>query len=157
MTTTEFIELLPQAKLLEKVKVYNISVYKLLEVMNQRIEVLLDREHTIGHAYFWSLMDLQSDEERAEDLANIFENRIIPLLQEYFFSDWERIGWVLNDPAKDSKDKFIQVDNLTPDVKSLFHDSVTDQIMDRRYRINNEAFNRAKAYAGIIPADLQAE
>lgn len=153
----EFIELLPEPKRLEKIKVHNVSVYKLLEVINQRIEVLLDREHTIGHAYFWSLMDLQSDEEREEELANIFENRIIPLLQEYFFSDWERIGWVLNDPAKDSNDKFIQVDNLTPDVKWLFHDSVTDQIMDRRYRINNEAFNRAKAYAGIVPADLQAE
>lgn len=153
----EFIELLPQAKLLKKIKVYNVSVSELLEVINQRIEVLLDREHTIGHAYFWSLMDLQSDEEREEELANIFENRIIPLLQEYFFSDWERIGWVLNDPAKDTDDKFIQVDNLTPDVKSLFHNSVTDQIMDRRYRINNEAFNRAKAYAGIISTDLQAE
>ncbi len=102
-------------------------------------------------------MDLQSDGEREEELANIFENRIIPLLQEYFFSDWERIGWVLNDPAKDTEDKFIQVDNLTPDIKSLFHASVTDQIMDRRYRINNEAFNRAKAYAGIISANLQAE
>ena len=153
----EFIELLPQAKLLEKVKVYNVSVSEILAVMNQRIEVLLDREHTIGHAYFWSLMDLQSDEEREEELANIFENRIIPLLQEYFFSDWERIGWVLNDPAKDSNDKFIQVDNLTPDIKALFHDSVTDQIMDRRYRVNNEAFNRAKAYAGIISADTQVK
>ena len=153
----EFIELLPKPALLGDIEVYNILISKILEVMNQRIEVLLDRDHTIGHAYFWSLMDLQSDEEKEEELANIFENRIIPLLQEYFFSDWERIGWVLNDPAKDSKDKFIQVDNLTPDVKWLFHDSVTDQIMDRRYRINNEAFNRAKAYAGIVPVDLQAE
>ncbi|MGE6439951.1 AAA family ATPase [Psychrobacter sp. NPDC078409] len=153
----EFIELLPEPKRLEKVRIYNVSVSELLEVINQRIEVLLDREHTIGHAYFWSLMGLQSDEEREEELASIFENRIIPLLQEYFFSDWERIGWVLNDPAKDSNDKFIQVDNLTPDVKSLFHDSVTDQIMDRRYRINNEAFNRAKAYAGIVSSNLQAE
>ncbi|MGP5548879.1 AAA family ATPase [Psychrobacter alimentarius] len=153
----EFIELLPEPTHFKEIKVHNIPVSEILEVINQRIEVLLDREHTIGHAYFWSLMDLQSDEEREEELANIFENRIIPLLQEYFFSDWERIGWVLNDPAKDSKDKFIQVDNLTPDVKWLFHDSVTDQIMDRRYRINNEAFNRAKAYAGIVPTDLQAE
>lgn len=153
----EFIELLPEPSHLKEVKVHNVPVSEILEVINQRIEVLLDREHTIGHAYFWSLMELQSDEEREEELANIFENRIIPLLQEYFFSDWERIGWVLNDPAKDSNDKFIQVDNLTPDVKWLFHDSVTDQIMDRRYRINNEAFHRAKAYAGIVPADLQAK
>src|SRR5690606_1083422 len=95
----EFIELLPEPSHLKEVNVHNVSVSEILEVINQRIEVLLDREHTIGHAYFWSLMDLQSDEERAEELANIFENRIIPLLQEYFFSDWERIGWVLNDPA----------------------------------------------------------
>lgn len=153
----EFIELLPKPALLGEIKAYGVLVSKILEVINKRIEVLLDREHTIGHAYFWSLTDLQSDEEREEELANIFESRIIPLLQEYFFSDWERIGWVLNDPAKDTDDKFVQVDNLTPNIKSLFHGSVTDQIMDRRYRINNAAFNRPKAYVGIITSDLQAK
>ncbi|WP_320157858.1 AAA family ATPase [Psychrobacter urativorans] len=76
----DFIELLPQPELLEGVEVYDIEIADLLEVINQRIEVLLDREHTIGHSYFWSLKDLNTDKEREIELGNIFKRRIIPLL-----------------------------------------------------------------------------
>ena len=153
----EFIETLPDPSLLSDIEVFGIQLSDLLTVMNQRIEVLLDREHTIGHAYFWSLKDLDSDKALEIELANIFENRIIPLLQEYFFSDWERIGWVLNDPAKKPEHRFIQVGNLQPDVAELFHSSVTDQIMDRRYHINTEAFTMPEAYTGIVSVDTQAD
>ena len=153
----EFIETLPDPSLLSDIEVFGINVSDLLTVMNQRIEVLLDREHTIGHAYFWSLKDLGSDDALEIELANIFENRLIPLLQEYFFSDWERIGWVLNDPAKKPEHRFIQVGNLQPDLAELFHSSVTDQIMDRRYHINTQAFTMPEAYTGIVYVDTQAD
>jgi hypothetical protein len=62
---------------------------KLLDAMNRRIAVLLDREHQIGHTYL-----LRVDTVTA--LASTFRNRIMPLLQEYFYDDWEKIRAVLN-------------------------------------------------------------
>ena len=62
---------------------------ELLTAMNRRIAVLLDREHQIGHTYF-----LRVDTPAA--LASTFRTRIVPLLQEYFYDDWEKIRAVLN-------------------------------------------------------------
>ncbi len=62
----------------------------LLAAMNRRITVLLDREHQIGHTYFLGVDTLAA-------LASTFRTRILPLLQEYFYDDWEKIRAVLND------------------------------------------------------------
>ncbi|MBP2281348.1 5-methylcytosine-specific restriction protein B [Psychrobacter sp. PL19] len=145
----DFIELLPKPELLEGVEVYDIEIADLLKVINQRIEVLLDREHTIGHSYFWSLKDLNTDDEKEIELGNIFKRRIIPLLQEYFFSDWERIGWVLNDPSKHNSEQFIQTGNISPAISELF-DSSINGLNDRRYHINETAFNNPESYKKIL-------
>jgi len=145
----DFIELLPKPELLDGIIVHGIAVSEILTVMNQRIEVLLDREHVIGHSYFWSLKDLDSDDEREIELGNIFKRRIIPLLQEYFFSDWERIGWVLNDPSKNTSEQFVQTREITPTVSELFHSSITG-LNDRRYHINKTAFNNPESYRKIL-------
>ena len=63
---------------------------KLLEAMNRRIAVLLDREHQIGHTYLLGINSLPA-------LASTFRHRIMPLLQEYFYDDWEKIRAALND------------------------------------------------------------
>ena len=63
---------------------------RILSAMNRRIAVLLDREHQIGHTYFLGVDTL-------ELLASTFRVRIMPLLQEYFYDDWEKIRAVLND------------------------------------------------------------
>ena len=60
--------------------------------MNERIALLLDREHQIGHTYFLNLRNLGV-------LAGVFRNRILPLLQEYFFDDWSKIRAVLGNNA----------------------------------------------------------
>ena len=62
---------------------------KLLAAMNHRIAVLLDREHQIGHTYFLGM-------DTVELLASTFRTRVMPLLQEYFYDDWEKIRAVLN-------------------------------------------------------------
>jgi len=62
---------------------------KLLAAMNRRICVLLDREHQIGHTYFLGVGTV-------ELLASRFRTRVMPLLQEYFYDDWEKIRAVLN-------------------------------------------------------------
>lgn len=145
----DFIELLPKPELLDGITVHGIAVSEVLTVINQRIEVLLDREHTIGHSYFWSLKDLGSDDEKEIELGNIFKRRIIPLLQEYFFSDWERIGWVLNDPSKQTSEQFIQNGNISPAISELF-DSSINGLNDRRYHINETAFNNPESYKKIL-------
>ncbi len=152
----EFIELLPNPSLLSGVSVYGIPIDELLDTMNQRIEVLIDRDHTIGHAYFWPIKEADSEQVRQNLLAQIFEKRILPLLQEYFFSDWERIGWVLNDPAKTEVTRFIQTDNLGKSTSQLFGSAISaEQISDRRYRINRAAFTNPVAYRGILSAQVK--
>lgn len=87
----EFIEMLPDLEVLNSLEVENINIRLMLEKINQRVEYLYDRDHTIGHAYFMSLKENQT----LEELENIFKNKIIPLLQEYFYDDWEKILMVL--------------------------------------------------------------
>ncbi len=143
-----FKEMLPNHQLLKGVLVEGIDIGELLEVMNQRIEVLLDRDHCLGHAYF---MSLKSGDPLAR-LDSIFRNQILPLLQEYFFEDWQRIQWVLNDHRKLKADRF--VDYLQPDLNSLFGSSVKG-VQGGIWRVMPEAFKRASAYAGIIAAETE--
>jgi len=143
-----FIEMPPKPELLKNVYVHGIGMEKLLNVMNDRIEVLLDRDHLLGHSYFMPLVSA-SEEDRKGILANIFRHSIVPLLQEYFFDDWERIQWVLNDPAKDNAHKFILSSGNTA-LEKLFPKDITEQLSDRRYRIHEEAFNHPEAYQGIL-------
>nr|WP_324496965.1 hypothetical protein [Haliscomenobacter sp.] len=77
-----------QIEKFKDVKCTGINLQKLLETINQRIEKLLDRDHQIGHSYFMSVASL-------DDLKVAFQNKIIPLLQEYFFGDYGKIGLVL--------------------------------------------------------------
>ncbi|MEX6520010.1 McrB family protein [Fusobacterium animalis] len=85
-----FIEIMPQYDILKNRKIKNIELDLLLIVINERIEFLLDREHTIGHSYFLNINTF-------EDLVQVFRNSIIPLLQEYFYDDFEKIKSVLGD------------------------------------------------------------
>ena len=72
--------------------VAGVNCRKMLRAMNERIALLMDREHQIGHTY---LLEVES----IEDLADRFRNRIFPLLQEYFYDDWRRIDAVLGGNA----------------------------------------------------------
>lgn len=68
----------------------DVNVAELFTVINDRIELLFDRDHLIGHAYFFVTS--------LEDLRDAFVHRIIPLLQEYFYGDWEKVCLVLGCP-----------------------------------------------------------
>ena len=92
-----FEEMMPNSILLENLVVDGIKIDNLLEVINKRVEYLYDRDHTIGHAYFMSLENLETKEDKKAELENIFRNKIIPLLQEYFYDDWEKVRLVLGD------------------------------------------------------------
>lgn len=85
-----FIEKEPDPFLLPE-DVGGINLRKLLIVVNSRLERLTDRDHRIGHAFFINV----TDDDVIEELRAIFRNQVIPLMQEYFYGDWSRIGLVL--------------------------------------------------------------
>ena len=102
----EFIEMMPDPDVLRGRNVADVDLSKLLAVMNKRIEMLYDREHMMGHAYFISVKTMPQ-------LAECFQKKVIPLLQEYFFDDYEKIGWVIG-KASDPRDcAFVKVREKT--------------------------------------------
>lgn len=134
-----FVEMQPDSSLLRDVVVDGIDIAEMLDTMNRRITVLLDREHTIGHSY---LLPLKA-ESSAEKLAEIFENKIIPLLQEYFYDDYEKIQLVLGDNQKN--DNSIRFVVKKSDAVKLFGNADIDY--PEFYEVNREAFKRIEAYA----------
>jgi hypothetical protein len=96
-----FTEMLPNSSVIkDNISITGIEVEKLFETINSRIEFLIDKDHTIGHSYFLKIKDNQT----IEALALIFKNEIIPLLNEYFYGDFEKIQLVLGE-NKDWKSK----------------------------------------------------
>ena len=83
-----FKEMLPDPTVLETEQVGGIRMEDILTVINQRIELLIDRDHTIGHSYFIGV-------DSEEKLLTAFKDKVIPLLQEYFYGDYGKIGLVL--------------------------------------------------------------
>jgi len=122
----EFIEMLPDLEVLDGLEVDGINVKSMLGKINQRVEYLYDRDHTIGHAYFMSL----KDNPTLEELENIFKNKIIPLLQEYFYDDWEKILMVIGKG-------FIEIEVIKDDI---FDYKVDDYLEEEKctYKIKNK-------------------
>ena len=100
----EFEEMLPNSSLLSDIICEDINFEYLLNTINGRIEKLLDKDHQIGHSYFMNSNNTLS----IRDLQSIFKNKIMPLLQEYFYGDFGKIGLVLgNSFIKENKEKTI--------------------------------------------------
>jgi 5-methylcytosine-specific restriction protein B len=128
--------------LLRDILVDGINIAIMLTVMNKRITILYDREHTLGHAFFMPLKELPT----IEKLAEIFENKIIPLLQEYFFDDWDKIRRVLGDDKKKMGTPFIAKD----EAKNLFEfEYESDDDVAVFYTINKEALKNSASYKNI--------
>ena len=140
----QFKEMQPNPEVLEGINVEGISIKDMLTRMNKKISVLFDREHTIGHAYF---MPLKKDNS-LDALAVIFENNIIPLLQEYFYDDYEKIRLVLGDNRKANESEQFVVAKAT-DYSELFGDTDLDSDDAFSYEINKQAFGNIEAYKYI--------
>lgn len=154
----KFVEMMPRPELLRDIlvtgedgKASGIDLEKMLTAMNDRIEFLLDREHTIGHAYF---MGDFKDKPTLAGLADIFRNRIIPLLQEYFFDDYSKIRLALGDNAKPKDIQFFTDFTKEKKPADIFMGNTTDLIDEDRtiYRLNDTAFEDPAAYTAIYQA-----
>lgn len=144
----EFIEMMPDVSKLS-MDCEGINLQELLKAINTRIEYLLDREKTIGHAFFIGV-------ENLNDLKSIFQNKIIPLLQEYFYNDYALINAVLNDNGmifEDKKDdKYLQKIKNLDSVNSersiyniaSFDDKIWDKIEIYQAIYNDEIANKLK-------------
>ena len=83
-----FVEMMPNVSLLESKEINGINLKDVLSTINDRIEILIDRDHTIGHSYFMNI-------NNSKELKLAFKDKIVPLLQEYFYGDYGKIGLVL--------------------------------------------------------------
>ncbi|EOH1504699.1 McrB family protein [Campylobacter coli] len=134
----EFVEMMPDVSKLSD-NCEGVDLQKLLEAINTRIEYLLDREKTIGHAFFIGV-------ENLEDLKKVFQNKIIPLLQEYFYNDYALISAVLNDNGMIYKDK--EDDKYLQKIKNL--DNVdSEKIIYNIASFDNKIWNDIKTYQAI--------
>jgi 5-methylcytosine-specific restriction protein B len=139
-----FKEMPPRPELLDGIHIHGVNIGKLLRTMNERIDVLLDRDHCLGHAYFMPL----KDNGTLDNLAFIFRQQILPLLQEYFFEDWERIRMVLNDHRKSADYQFIEKQEVN--IGRLFGSTENIGNQQKVFSVNKDAFNHIQSYLGIL-------
>jgi 5-methylcytosine-specific restriction protein B len=99
------------------------KIVKIFSNLNKRIEVLIDRDHTIGHSYFLNL-------KNSAMLYELWYKKIIPLLQEYFYNDWDKLKLVLGEykMGTDTSKAFGFIRSLKDEYKNVFgskHEELT--------------------------------
>ncbi|WP_104399021.1 McrB family protein [Vibrio penaeicida] len=164
----DFVEMMPKPELLKGVVVNGIDLERLLKVLNERIEILYDREHTLGHAFFMPVKNKLEDKEQKHlafsELVTVFQNKIIPLLEEYFFEDWDKIRLVLADNQKTEHLQFVTKSSLEQTaLKQLFGDKHGLNSFGETYQQyslkehESDVWQNAKAYIGIYAPDSVKE
>jgi len=157
----DFVEMMPNAELFNGKSVKGIDLQKLLETMNKRIEVLYDREHTLGHAFFIpvkSLVDDNKEDAAFIELKSVFKNKIIPLLEEYFFEDWNKIRLVLGDNRKAESLRFVTEEKQSYDeIFGAGHGLDSYETESTSYTLasfdgEESVWGKAAAYIGIYPS-----
>lgn len=109
-------------RLAQQPMVAGVNLERLLQTINDRLEVLLDEQARIGHAYFLQVQDL-------DDLRGVFELHILPLLKEYFYHDLAKIGLVLGR-------SFIQdVPHSTGQFAEFDHPYAEELLHKRKFRL----------------------
>ncbi|EGQ9729436.1 AAA family ATPase [Vibrio cholerae] len=155
----DFVEMMPNPSLLHGAVVKGIHLETLLKTLNERIEILYDREHTLGHAFFMpvkALLDENKEEEAIAKLVSVFQNKVIPLLQEYFFEDWHKIRLVLGDNQRGERLQFICETTLDESkLNALFgaeHELNHYGDAPKRYELKpftDEVWRQPETYIGI--------
>lgn len=101
----------------ENIEFFDVSdiekLQKIFDILNKRIEVLLDRDHMIGHSYFLNVLS-------NKDLFSLWYGKILPLLNEYFYNDWERLKMLLGEYNESENKGFIQ--DLSDLYKGIFEE-----------------------------------
>ena len=141
-----FVEMPPQPELIRELHPNNgvinnvqitINLINLLDTVNVRLEKLLDKNHKIGHSYFLSLQTL-------DELRQCFQLKIIPLLQEYFFGDFAKIGLVIGEG-------FVEAVDLNNNIFACFTDEDSNEYLEKRiYKIRDISQMEPAKFAAAI-------
>jgi len=129
-----------------------IDIRLLLERINERIEVLYDRDHCIGHSYFLRLKQEPDGDPRLDALASVFRKEIIPLLEEYFFEDRRKIHLILGDNQKPDPAQFlVELGEAENGLAHLFgaNHGLDGYGVRPRYRLQPDALRNPQSYIGI--------
>ena len=137
----------PRPDLLSEMKLCNsgFSLADVLSVLNRRIAALLDQDHCIGHAPF---LALPKGNVPIQSLAAVFRDSVLPLLEEYFFDDWNKIRLVLNDHRKE--DTSLRFIDAAEENRDLFGHDV--EAANEEWTLNEDAFYQTDSYVQIIDA-----
>jgi hypothetical protein len=131
-----FFEYKPDSSFINTV-IDGIDISILLSTLNSRIEFLLDKDHLIGHAYFLNIVT-------KEDLVGVFRNKLLPLLEEYFYGDFNKIQLVLGDTNKPQEYQIVRLKQTSPEMKRFrqFVDGFDDkEVFEIDARILNSEFD----------------
>lgn len=161
----EFVPMLPDTSLLAGTTIKGIELERLLETLNARIQALYDNEHTLGHAFFMPVIQVKHDEDAAFDLLKrIMKNKILPLLEEYFYNDWQKIRLILGDnQKKDDSLQFVSSINSEGNFLRLFGADAAEDLQEAgiSYHLSSESkpvWNDPLAYRQIYaPAAIRQE
>ncbi|MDO6718696.1 AAA family ATPase [Psychrosphaera sp. 1_MG-2023] len=138
---------------------FEIDLALLLQTLNKRISALYDREHQLGHAFLVPVVKAIAageDEKALLELKSCCQNKIIPLLAEYFFEDWQKIRLVLGDNQKPEVYQLIKQSDV--DYEVLFGDTedvgdVDDDLQDYKLiEADSKLWTDPLTYIGIYSA-----
>lgn len=136
----EFVAMLPQPHLLAT-DVAGINLAQLLTGLNVRIAAVLGQDYVLGHAAFMAVHDLPT-------LNALMAQQIIPLLQEYCFSDWHNLRAILADDAKPVAEQFI-VENEAAKILNI-------PMAKPVYEVNKDILNFGVGSYGVISSLTRA-
>ena len=138
----KFEELLPNYDVIE-----NPDAKIILKGINARIRCLMNKDSQIGHSY---LMHAKS----AKQILFVVISKIIPLLEEYFYNDIEKVRFVLNESdspeysfykedkdAKSAYKNYISIRDLDEEDRNFYYldetiIGISDEAKCRNYLMN---------------------
>lgn len=117
-----FEEILPDYNLLAGLTIGGLNISDLLKSLNQKLEIMIDRDHKIGHSYF---MKINGSENKEEKLHSVWYHEVVPLLQEYFYNDWEKMKQLLGEYKEAEGTGFIKIKSES-EISNTFNESEID-------------------------------
>ena len=135
----KFIEMMPKKNLVKDIPIDNNKTFRnIFEALNEKIIILLDRDHQIGHSYFMS-----NKVSNLEDLKNVWFNEILPLLNEYFYNDWEKLQALLGEASKNNDSFIVVKETKLPFYNYDIEDKVYYDFIDKKDMSNDDNFKSA--------------
>ena len=129
----KFVEMMPNSDLVAD---FECNFKEIFEKLNTKIKILLDRDHQIGHSYFIKTKYAEAD---INILKEIWFSEILPLLNEYFYCDWEKLKLIIPGFIK-KLDVPEMLKNECDD--SIYEFKTFDEVSDFEKALNQEKFEQ---------------